>query len=171
MLVYPAAFGVVFTLCNKVYQLWRESFDGNLRQQRAARLRMRNAPTYNEFLQHACELQRLQLEYKLRHQQRFPFQLSSSQDQHAKSPRNGLNPSTDLAGQLRAAEQRGGRVDTSAHGRSGHDTRADSRLYDVSLLRNKVRLLRETRKRGDVNDMIFVLRADLHRDLANMSNR
>lgn len=44
-------------------------------------------------------------------------------------------------------------------------------MYDVNLLKDKVKLLRETRKRKDVNDMIFVLRTDLYRDLGNMSNR
>lgn len=47
----------------------------------------------------------------------------------------------------------------------------ETRLYDRKLLEERVRHLRAVKKRGDVHEMMFAVRADLLRNLGNMCNR
>lgn len=45
------------------------------------------------------------------------------------------------------------------------------RLYDRQLLKDRVRDLRRVRQHGKLGEMIFAVRADLLRNLGNMTNR
>lgn len=47
----------------------------------------------------------------------------------------------------------------------------ETRLYDRKLLEERVQHLREVKRRGDVHEMMFAVRADLLRNLGNMCNR
>ncbi len=46
----------------------------------------------------------------------------------------------------------------------------ETKLYDRKLLQERVQHLRAVKKRGDVHEMIFAVRADLLRNLGNMCN-
>lgn len=46
----------------------------------------------------------------------------------------------------------------------------ESDLYDVELVRNKLRELRHRREEGSLRDIVFCMRADLLRNLGNMCN-
>ena len=48
--------------------------------------------------------------------------------------------------------------------------RRETRLYDRRLLATRLRHLREVRERGDVEEMAFAVRADLLRNLANVTS-
>ena len=45
------------------------------------------------------------------------------------------------------------------------------RLYDHKLVEQRLRHLQHVRRSGKVSDMIFAVRADLLRNLGNMTNR
>lgn len=47
----------------------------------------------------------------------------------------------------------------------------DTRLYDRKLLDQRLRHLKAVRARGNVSEMMFAVRADLLRNLGNMTNR
>ena len=47
----------------------------------------------------------------------------------------------------------------------------ETRLYDRKLLDQRLRHLKAVRARGDVSEMMFAVRADLLRNLGNMTNR
>ena len=44
-------------------------------------------------------------------------------------------------------------------------------LYDRKLLEERLRHLRQVRAAGDVHEIMFAVRADLMRNLGNMTNR
>lgn len=46
----------------------------------------------------------------------------------------------------------------------------ETKLYDRKLLQERVQHLRAVKKRGDVHEMMFAVRADLLRNLGNMCN-
>ena len=48
--------------------------------------------------------------------------------------------------------------------------RRETRLYDRRLLATRLRHLREVRERGDLEEMAFAVRADLLRNLANVTS-
>ena len=47
----------------------------------------------------------------------------------------------------------------------------ETRLYDRRLLEERLRHLKEVRGRGRISEMMFAVRADLMRNLGNMTNR
>ena len=47
----------------------------------------------------------------------------------------------------------------------------ETRLYDRKLLEERVQHLRAVKKRADVHEIMFAVRADLLRNLGNMCNR
>ncbi len=47
----------------------------------------------------------------------------------------------------------------------------EMRLYDRRLLEERLKHLREVRERGHISEMMFAVRADLLRNLGNMTNR
>ena len=47
----------------------------------------------------------------------------------------------------------------------------ETKLYDRKLLDERVQHLRAVKKRGDVHEMMFAVRADLLRNVGNMCNR
>ena len=49
--------------------------------------------------------------------------------------------------------------------------RNEMRLYDRRLLEERLKHLREVRERGQISEMMFAVRADLLRNLGNMTNR
>ena len=49
--------------------------------------------------------------------------------------------------------------------------RSEMRLYDRRLLEERLKHLREVRERGHISEMMFAVRADLLRNLGNMTNR
>ena len=49
--------------------------------------------------------------------------------------------------------------------------RNELRLYDRRLLEERLKHLREVRERGHISEMMFAVRADLLRNLGNMTNR
>ena len=49
--------------------------------------------------------------------------------------------------------------------------RNEMRLYDRRLLEERLKHLREVRERGHISEMMFAVRADLLRNLGNMTNR
>jgi hypothetical protein len=59
------------------------------------------------------------------------------------------------------------------HGERARATRwaREIRLYDRQLLKDRVRDLRRVRQHGKLGEMIFAVRADLLRNLGNMTNR
>ena len=54
--------------------------------------------------------------------------------------------------------------------RNGSSAR-QPQLYDESLLRAKVNELQELRETGQVDKLVFALRADLYRDFGNSTNK
>ena len=46
----------------------------------------------------------------------------------------------------------------------------ETKLYDRKLLQERVQHLKAVKKRGDVHEMMFAVRADLLRNLGNMCN-
>jgi Domain of unknown function (DUF3336) len=59
------------------------------------------------------------------------------------------------------------------HGEQEQATRwqREIRLYDRQLLKDRVRDLRRVRQNGKLQEMLFAVRADLLRNLGNMTNR
>lgn len=63
----------------------------------------------------------------------------------------------------------------NVEGKSPEEKRArwrnETRLYDRRLLEERLKHLKEVRERGQISEMMFAVRADLLRNLGNMTNR